>query len=230
MSMDAFIGTIMPVGFDYAPPGWLPCEGQLLPIVQYQALFGLIGATYGGDGRTTFALPDLRGRAPVGTTLKSDPATAAMVVTPGQATGTVTAQGTAKGAASLSMTAAGMPAHTHQVDIPGSAFNATSTLHVTGSAGQATPGGTCVLGSGGSVGPGQATIYAKGATAGIALDAASVTTTFVDMSVTSQSTGADKPAPVTATVANATVSVNVVQPSIGITYLIAITGLYPMRS
>jgi microcystin-dependent protein len=58
-----FLGQIQPFGFNFAPRGWLACNGQLLPISQYQALFSLLGTTYGGDGRTTFALPDLRGRA-----------------------------------------------------------------------------------------------------------------------------------------------------------------------
>jgi microcystin-dependent protein len=53
------------VGFNFAPVGWALCQGQLLPIAQNPALFQLIGTTYGGDGQTTFALPDLRGRVPM---------------------------------------------------------------------------------------------------------------------------------------------------------------------
>ena len=63
---DSYLGEIRPIGFGFAPRGWLLCQGQVLPINQYQALFSLLGTTYGGDGRTTFALPDLRGRLPVG--------------------------------------------------------------------------------------------------------------------------------------------------------------------
>lgn len=63
---DPFIGQISLVAFNYAPQGWAKCEGQLLPIAQNQALFALLGTTYGGDGMTTFALPDLRGRVPMG--------------------------------------------------------------------------------------------------------------------------------------------------------------------
>lgn len=59
---DPFLGQIMQVGFNFAPRGWAECNGQLLPIAQNTALFSLLGTTYGGDGRTTFALPDLRGR------------------------------------------------------------------------------------------------------------------------------------------------------------------------
>ncbi|KGO83836.1 hypothetical protein Q762_00895 [Flavobacterium cauense R2A-7] len=63
---EPFIGQIAVVAFNYAPQGWAKCEGQLLPIAQNQALFALLGTTYGGDGMTTFALPDLRGRVPMG--------------------------------------------------------------------------------------------------------------------------------------------------------------------
>jgi microcystin-dependent protein len=60
--MEPFIGQIQAFGFNFAPRGWAKCDGQLLPISQNSALFSLLGTTYGGDGRTTFALPDLRGR------------------------------------------------------------------------------------------------------------------------------------------------------------------------
>ena len=60
--MEPFLGQIQPFGFNFAPRGWAMCDGQLLPIAQNTALFSLLGTTFGGDGRTTFALPDLRGR------------------------------------------------------------------------------------------------------------------------------------------------------------------------
>ena len=60
--MEGFIGEIRLFGGNFAPRTWAFCEGQLLPIAQNQALFSIIGTIYGGDGRTTFALPDLRGR------------------------------------------------------------------------------------------------------------------------------------------------------------------------
>jgi microcystin-dependent protein len=62
---EPFLAEIKIVGFTFAPRGYALCDGQLLPISQNQALFALLGTTYGGDGRTTFALPDLRGRVPV---------------------------------------------------------------------------------------------------------------------------------------------------------------------
>jgi microcystin-dependent protein len=63
--MDAYLGEIRLMSFSFPPKGWAPCNGQVLPISSNQALFALIGAKYGGDGKTTFALPDLRGRTPI---------------------------------------------------------------------------------------------------------------------------------------------------------------------
>jgi microcystin-dependent protein len=65
MPADPFIGQIMLWPINYAPRGWAFCDGQLLSISQNTALFAILGTTYGGNGRTTFALPDLRGRVPV---------------------------------------------------------------------------------------------------------------------------------------------------------------------
>ena len=63
MPATPYVGQIMAFGGNFAPQGWALCDGSLLPISQYETLFTLIGTTYGGDGQTTFALPDLRGRA-----------------------------------------------------------------------------------------------------------------------------------------------------------------------
>ncbi|MGS0743926.1 phage tail protein [Glaciimonas sp. GG7] len=62
---DSYLGQIMLSGFSFAPRGFAACNGQILPIMQYQALYSLLGVMYGGDGKTTFGLPDLRGRTPV---------------------------------------------------------------------------------------------------------------------------------------------------------------------
>lgn len=63
--MEPFIGQILMFAGNFAPRGWALCDGQLLPISSNQALFSILGTTYGGDGRTTFSLPDLRGRTPI---------------------------------------------------------------------------------------------------------------------------------------------------------------------
>lgn len=61
--MDYYLGQICEFTFGYTPPGFLPCQGQLLPIARNAALFSLVGIAYGGDGNTTFALPNLRGKS-----------------------------------------------------------------------------------------------------------------------------------------------------------------------
>lgn len=99
--MDPFIGTIVMFGGTFAPRNWAFCEGQLLSITQHQALFSIIGTTYGGDGRTTFALPDLRGRVPVH---------------PGQGPGlSPRVPGQKFGEETVTLTKAQMPAHSHAV-------------------------------------------------------------------------------------------------------------------
>jgi microcystin-dependent protein len=65
MSLEPFIGEIQAFAFGFSPRGWAVCNGQLLAISTNQALFSILGTTYGGDGRTTFKLPDLRGKTPV---------------------------------------------------------------------------------------------------------------------------------------------------------------------
>lgn len=101
LSYDPFIGEIMWVPYNFAPRGWAMCNGQVLPIDQNQALFSLIGTTFGGDGRTTFALPDLRGRMPLhaGTG-------------PGLSARRLGEKG---GAEQVTLTDAQMPHHTHSI-------------------------------------------------------------------------------------------------------------------
>lgn len=62
---EPFLAEVKIVGFNFAPRGWAFCDGQILPINQNQSLYSLLGTTYGGDGRTSFALPDLRSRTPI---------------------------------------------------------------------------------------------------------------------------------------------------------------------
>ena len=61
-----FLGSVQPFAFGFAPQGWAPCNGQLLPITQNTALYNVLGTTYGGDGKTTFALPNLPPLGPKG--------------------------------------------------------------------------------------------------------------------------------------------------------------------
>lgn len=100
--MDPFIGSISLFAGTFAPRGWAFCAGQLMPIAQNQALFSIIGTYYGGDGMTTFGLPDLRGRVPVG-----------LGAGPGLSNIT---QGEQGGVEATTINVAQMPAHTHSLN------------------------------------------------------------------------------------------------------------------
>lgn len=96
-----FIGEIRMVGFNFPPQGWAFCDGQLLGIAQNTALFSLLGTTYGGDGRTTFGLPDLRGRVPLHHGGGSGPGLSPYSL------------GQNGGFETVTLTAAQMPSHSH---------------------------------------------------------------------------------------------------------------------
>ncbi len=108
--MEPYMGEIRLVSFQHAMQGWAFCNGQIMSINQNQALFSLLGTTYGGNGQTTFALPDLRGRMPV-----HGPGT----------------QGTRGGAESVALVTEQMPNHTHQM------MASDNTTHATSPAGRA---------------------------------------------------------------------------------------------
>lgn len=94
-----FIGEIRMFAGNFAPAGWMFCDGQLLPISENETLFNLIGTTYGGDGQSTFALPDLQGRFPIHQ---------------GTGSGLSTYQlGEALGVESVTLTTQSIPSHTH---------------------------------------------------------------------------------------------------------------------
>ncbi|MEO0771979.1 MAG: tail fiber protein [Pseudomonadota bacterium] len=99
---EPFLGEMKIVGYNFCPRGWAEANGQLLPIAQNQALFSILGTIYGGDGRTTFALPDLRGR---------------VVLSRGAGPGLSTfTQGAKAGSETANMAANNMPAHNHRVN------------------------------------------------------------------------------------------------------------------
>jgi len=101
--MEPFLGQIQAFGFNFAPRGWAMCEGQILPIAQNTALFSLLGTTFGGDGRTSFALPDLRGRSIVG--LGNGPGLSTI------------SWGERGGAENHTLSVGQMPAHTHNIGV-----------------------------------------------------------------------------------------------------------------
>lgn len=117
MSSEPYLASIVMFAGNFAPRGWAFCAGQILPIAQNTALFSLLGTTFGGNGQTTFALPDLRGRAPVGQ---------------GQGPGLSNIDlGQAAGTETVTLLSAQIPAHTHPVNCDGtgsSSLNPTNAI------------------------------------------------------------------------------------------------------
>jgi len=105
---DQYLGEIRMVGFNFNPVGWLLCQGQILSISQNAALFALLGTTYGGNGTSTFGLPNLQGR---------------VAINQGSGPGGSYVMGQVGGAASVALTQSNLPAHTHPVNAVGTATN-----------------------------------------------------------------------------------------------------------
>lgn len=184
--MEPFIGEIIMFGGNFAPRGWALCDGQLLPISQNSALFSILGTTYGGDGRTTFALPDLRGRA---------------ALHPGSAPGlTPRRLGEKLGTETNTLQTANLPAHNHSGSVQVSSANATKSAAEAGDS-IAAPG----TGSSRSFTP---TEGFNSAAPNVKLGGATVAT---------NNTGGGQ-------------SVNNMQPSLGVNFIIALQGTYPSRS
>lgn len=122
---EPYIGEIRLTSFPYAPKGWAFCAGQALPIAQNQALFALLGIQFGGDGRTTFNLPDLRGRLPVG----SGPLSGGDNYT----------QGSTGGSEQVALTQAQIPVHQHAYS---------GALQTSGAAEQVSPAGNLLAAGG----------------------------------------------------------------------------------
>lgn len=177
--VDCYVGEVRLFAGRYPPASWHMCDGSLLNVSEYPALFALLGTTYGGDGRTTFGIPDLRGRVPLG-----------------QGTGTgLTARvvGQSGGAETVALTAANAPPHSHSF----------ATAGVTAT--DLTPGQTLAFAN--TTSP--ATAYLKDGVTGAATAA-----TLAAVSI-STSTGG--------------VAHNNIMPTMVLTYMIALNGLYPNR-
>lgn len=126
MSTEPFIGEVKVFGFNFAPVGYQLCQGQILSIAQNTALFSLIGTTYGGNGQTTFALPDLQGRVPIGQ---------------GNGPGLPSyAMGEAAGSSTAVITTANMPAHIHTLTSAHVRYKVNSALADSGTAVGGYPG------------------------------------------------------------------------------------------
>lgn len=222
--LDAYLGQTCIIAGSYCPEGTLPAEGQLLPITNYQALYSLLYTTYGGDGRTNFALPDLRGRVPVAW---------------GQGTGlTYHKMGDKFGDESIVQTLAQMAVHNHQATYtPGGTVSGTVSLPVTGSARIATstvpatrsntPSNNAVLASAGST---AANMYgAPGSTADLAIGPAGSVTGTASGAVTLTVSGGSG-GTVTVATSGASQAMPNVPPEIAIRYcIVATNGYYPPR-
>ena len=206
--MEPFIAQIMMFGGNFAPRGWAFCDGQLLPINQYSALFSLLGTTYGGDGRTTFALPDLRGRAPIH-----------VGVGPGL---TPVKGGERIGAEKTTLSIVNLPAHNHIGTVNRIVANGEATIAIpasTNPGNETEPADSVVLAVAENASNGdEVNVYSntaanttlKSFTAPIALNG---TAGEVNIGLTGGS-----------------IPFNNMQPSLGINYIIALEGLFPSRS
>lgn len=175
--MQNYLGEIRIFAGNFAPVGWFACNGQLLSISQYQTLYALIGTTYGGDGITTFGLPDLRGNIPI--SQGQGPSLSNYVL------------GQSAGSENVTLVSQNI-AHTH---------NAAATTTVGGTG---TPGTGVILGSLGTSGA----AYLPAGTG--------VTVSPLNASVV-QNTGGSLPH-------------NNMMPTMGVTFIIAFTGIFPSRN
>lgn len=218
--MEAFMGTILPVGFTFAPRGWAFCNGQLMSVSQNSALFALLGTVYGGDGVNTFGLPDLRGRVAVGQ--GTGPGLSPVV--PGQIAGTSNSTVVANGSATVTLAVANLPAHTHTATLDGSAI--TTTLQAsTGTTGTSTSPAAGSFLSASPGGPSSASIYSPTATGPVNLGGLSTAASSGAVTVGSTGNGQPLAAPVTTSA-----TVPIMQPYLGLNYIIAVEGIFPSRN
>lgn len=226
--MDAFMGTVMAVGFNYPPRGWLFCNGQTVPIQQNSALFALLGTMYGGDGQNTFGIPDLRGRVVVGSQAQGP---GLQNVSQGEKAGTNNTTVIGNGTVTVALTTANMPTHTHTATLNLSGLTGSTTINV----GTGTNG---VVGAVTNNGGLTSTASGAGTAAAVFLPAntaptnpvplGSVTTTVSGSgTVSNANTGSGTPL-----VAPVTTSANVsnMQPYLGLNYIICSEGIFPSRN
>lgn len=202
---DPYLGEIRMVGFNFAPVGWAQCSGQTMSISQNSALFALLGTIYGGNGQTTFQLPNLQGRTPVGF---------------GQGLGLSPINlGESAGTETVTLTTQNMPQHTHvatvtgggavtgNVSIPASTSTASGTQ-------SGVPGNTSVLGPV-SISNRQGELYST-ATADTHLKPIAVNLTATAPTIENSAVGGNVPVPLR-------------NPYLGVNFCIALEGVFPSR-
>ena len=207
--MEPFVGQIMQVGFSFAPRGWAMCAGQLVAIQQNTALFSLLGTNFGGNGQSTFGLPDARGRVLTGT--GTGPALAPVVL------------GEVAGTQNTSLTIANMPAHNHAAVFAGAVGTLGAQVQAKSGIPQAQLSDTPAAGSflANTADPevsGTPLIYAPASSAGTAVNMGGCSVTGAPGgTVTIGATGSSLP-------------FSIQQPYLGITTIIATEGVFPSRN
>lgn len=220
--MEAFIGTILSVAFNYPPYGWAPCNGQMMSVSQNSALFAIVGTTYGGDGVSTFGIPDLRGRVAVGAQAQG-PGLANINVGDKQGVNSVTAA--INGTTQVTIGINNLPVHSHSINA--------STISIAIPVNNAS-------GTGNTDTPGPTTILTKGVTQnGPSSLPAKVYTTTVPANSTLLPFDANVPASTSGNAGSGQAltipfagqaTINVMQPYLGINYIICLNGLFPSRN
>ena len=237
--MDPILGSVLLCPYTFAPQGWMFCQGQILNIQSNAALYALLGVQFGGDGRTTFALPDLRGRIPVA--VNNTVAADRIVTAPVNGQGVPTRPGVvgdtlganvrlvSGGGVSFAMTQANMPPHTHVATV--SSGSSTVDVSLTVSLDEATdpaPTAGGYLATAASSGASVTNMYlpALGSGGSVTLAKASGQVSFTP-TVTNASTGTGQPitAPVTLTANSAPTP-----PFLAMQYIIAVQGVFPQRN
>lgn len=228
---EAYVGEIRLLAFNYAPEGWLLCQGQELNTSQYQALFALIGNAYGGDGNSTFKLPDLRGRVP--TQAGQGPLSAYQWAQSGGTTVT-----TINTASSFTLSSVNqLPAHSHTASFTptggGTPVQPTIAVKVSNDPGTSSaPVSGGYIAKSASTAPAQPTMYASTASSTTTLNAATAVATGGSGGITGGSvgigtTGALQPSPVEVPI---TVTVPpAMPPFVAMNYAICVNGYFPPR-
>ncbi len=209
---EQFIGEIRMFAGNFAPKYWAFCNGQILSIAQNTALFSILGTTYGGNGTTTFALPDLRGRAPV---------------SPGQGPGLSNiALGEVSGSESVTLTTQQLPIHAPTATFTGNASGVTGTLDVatTTTAAMVPPaaGATTYL-SATTAKAGPANVVINGLFTDTAPDSTKANLGGLHGNVTPTGT-------VTVNPVGGSQPIGIRNPYLGVNYIIALQGIFPSRN
>lgn len=207
--MDVFLGTILPFGFQFAPNGWMQANGQTLPVNQYQALFALLGITYGGNGSQNFMLPNLCGRLPMHQ---------------GQGINlTNRVIGEVIGTENTNVLLANLPPHAPVITATAtSALTATTTVNLASAPSTPTTipsNDNAYIGASAATGPSSAAIFstAQGANPVALKGVSSTVGGTVNVTATAQTLGSGTP-------------LGIVNPVLVLNFCVALQGLFPSRN